>query len=1071
MKLYLNERPRTFILASESHALIVRYPFPKYKSAPNGSHSQHHHHHLGYHSSTSPTDSGSSSKGNMGPAANKVLVEFVRKESLQLAKFRDITPSKSSGKLITGFLGFISVKSNIYLGFITNHNKSATPVVGEDVYTITGVEFYCLTSDEYDHMIDDSSFGGSGSNGGYGNNTGSANQSQSSLSDSKDKKSSDYPAASIRKFLSSGSFFYSRDFDITSHMQERGYNQKSPTSTRQFNLIADSPYFKRFQWNSFMNAELIEFRNRLSPFERKEFDKTGFLTTIARGYAQTLNAVIHEGVDALLTVISKQSCLKNGPLFGDWGCDDSGEASNFVETEVIIYTARYCFAYVIVRGNVPIFWELESNLSKKNILSSKKSKKISYPRSFEASQHAFDRHFEKLSNQYGEVHIVNALSTDEKSYKGDLNQKFKEHLQYFNTHGRGNNASVTADTTAAGSNNLGPVSTKILCTDSPVSTSIVKKFGYNATNPSDIVRMLVQGIIDYGAYFYDIQKDSLTGKQLGVFRVNSFDCLSKANFLSKIICQEVIQLALRDVGVEVDHDLLVKHGKLWATNDEIISKLTLNFVSNTTKLQRSSGATTKGSIKSHLTKKYLNSVVEPKPNEMAMLKLLGRLQDQVSITLKNPIHDYISSELKDRSKEFSSHKDISIFASTFNVNGCCTEDNVDGWLYPEIDPALSYDVVFIGFQEIVELTPGHMVNTNSINRVWWVKQIKATLEKNSPDNSKYVSLWDGQLGGIALLLYIKESELENITNVEGSFKKTGLGGMSANKGGVSVSFNYYNTQICLVAAHLAAGLSNMDERHQNYKTIAKGIKFSKNRRIRDHDAVIWLGDFNYRIGLPNEQVKPLIEKEEYGKLFEYDQLNQQMAIGESFPFFDEMEIKFAPTYKFDNGTKTYDTSEKQRIPAWTDRILSMSRNKLVKQVAYDSAAELLFSDHRPVYAVFKVMVHIVDESKKLSLSNALYDTYKKNFGGINNLFFSHDVSFLMGDDDDEGNLPPPSSEVYKWWIHGGKPAKVYIKELERSVKDGGEFNVINPKLPINPFETTEEPEFVTNEELANILQK
>ena len=50
----------------------------------------------------------------------------------------------------------------------------------------------------------------------------------------------------------------------------------------------------------------------------------------------------------------------------------------------------------------------------------------------------------------------------------------------------------------------------------------------------------------------------------------------------------------------------------------------------------------------------------------------------------------------------------------------------------------------------------------------------------------------------------------------------------------------------------------------------------------------------------------------------------EMAAGRAFVHLQEAPISFRPTYKFDKHSAEpldYDSSEKRRVPAWTDRIL------------------------------------------------------------------------------------------------------------------------------------------------------
>ena len=64
-----------------------------------------------------------------------------------------------------------------------------------------------------------------------------------------------------------------------------------------------------------MTEELIETRKRMSPAEQKIIDKSGSFIIVIRGYAKTVNTTVG-GCEALMTLISKQSCAKEGPLLG-----------------------------------------------------------------------------------------------------------------------------------------------------------------------------------------------------------------------------------------------------------------------------------------------------------------------------------------------------------------------------------------------------------------------------------------------------------------------------------------------------------------------------------------------------------------------------------------------------------------------------------------------------------------------------------------------------------------------------------------------------------------------------------
>jgi len=117
------------------------------------------------------------------------------------------------------------------------------------------------------------------------------------------------------------------------------------------------------------------------------------------------------------------------------------------------------------------------------------------------------------------------------------------------------------------------------------------------------------------------------------------------------------------------------------------------------------------------------------------------------------------------------------------------------------------------------------------------------------------------------------------------------------------------------------------------------------------DTVIWMGDLNYRTKTTRRVADTLLRKNDPNSLLLTDELIEEMVCGRSFQGYNEGQITFRPTYKFDVGTDLFDTSEKRRIPSWTDRILYKQSDNLMLQ-RYFCLNEIRYSDHRPVVAHF-----------------------------------------------------------------------------------------------------------------------
>ena len=183
------------------------------------------------------------------------------------------------------------------------------------------------------------------------------------------------------------------------------------------------------------------------------------------------------------------------------------------------------------------------------------------------------------------------------------------------------------------------------------------------------------------------------------------------------------------------------------------------------------------------------------------------------------------------------------WCGTFNLNGRITgiDKDLSAWLCPQIDKSQQQpQVVAVGFQEIVELSPQQIMNSDPTRKEAWEHAVRKCLNAHAKaaGSDNYVLLRSGQLVGAALCIFVKTSVLKSIKNVEGSVKKTGMSGMAGNKGAVAIRMDYANTQICFVTAHFAAGFPNYDERNRDYNTIHHGLRFQRNRGIDNHGEMI-----------------------------------------------------------------------------------------------------------------------------------------------------------------------------------------------------------------------------------------
>ena len=323
---------------------------------------------------------------------------------------------------------------------------------------------------------------------------------------------------------------------------------------------------------------------------------------------------------------------------------------------------------------------------------------------------------------------------------------------------------------------------------------------------------------------------------------------------------------------------------------------------------------------------------------------------------------------------------LTLLAGTWNVGAEAppSAETLRDWL--GISPTRCADVYAIGLQEVVDInsplaymdvvTPVlSMVRDGEVNGLddaspaqvsRWLAAIAAVLPTHMLVARK-------ALVGMVTFVFVVE---QHARFCSARVVALGTGPLGAgNKGAVGCSLHVYGSTLCILNSHLTAGKKEPTTRNKEVAQLLGGVLFPDPfapdrplgsplppRTIGAHEFVVWLGDLNYRIDMPDSSVRAQLERmdESLEVLASHDELLLEQAAGRVFSGFLEGTLAFRPTYKYDKRSDEYDTSAKRRAPAWCDRIL-WRQSEHMRGLTYQRH-ETTLSDHRPVSAELEMSV-------------------------------------------------------------------------------------------------------------------
>lgn len=521
---------------------------------------------------------------------------------------------------------------------------------------------------------------------------------------------------------------------------------------------------------------------------------------------------------------------------------------------------------------------------------------------------------------------------------------------------------------------------------------------FEMVNP--LVKKLQLMIENFRFFAEDQKNNTILMTQKGIVRTNCLDCLDRTNFFMTKVAALIFNNQMRNLGVDLtqvfgediflqldsnnvstNHIFIQNFKNIWADNGDYISKYYTGTGSTHTNITRSGKRDFFGLIDHGMKSvgRFYKQNFQDNYKQEAIDIILGQHTETVNVFAET-----IDRELKSKERDFSEFEELALFVATWNMSGFIPPSSFE--LATELfdmDENPNPDIVVINLQEIFD-----GVSNNDPEKLmeWWSSLILSNLERLDEEND-YILIKAKEYFGCLTLIFVQERLKTRIQKVSSDTIKFGYLG---NRGAVLIKLFIDDSSLCFMNCQLDSGSQYSKYRLADINEIhSKGFQSqevgkTKEERIDNLDYRFLIGDLNFSLILPEQQVRKYVEeyeeslrqnneekaKDNLNNLMIYDEFLTTKNFSECLIKYQEPKSWFPPTAKYEAYSTVY---QKNVVPCWSDRILvSANEGCIMKQYFY-KRKEYMDSTHRPVTGYYTVEVKKVDKIKKEQITKQIYE--------------------------------------------------------------------------------------------------